>query len=80
MNLIFCWQNIHKSEYIANFRDLPHVWDFVQQIPTNTMGKNDLYTLKKDLYESERYILDVEEDNMSIKSYSIKSLEKLKSR
>lgn len=72
--------NIHKSEYIANFRDLPHVWDFVQQIPTNTMGKNDLYTLKKDLYESERYILDVEEDNMSIKSYSIKSLEKLKSR
>ena len=44
------------------------------------MGKNDLYTLKKDLYESERYTLDVEEDNMSIKSYSIKSLEKLKSR
>lgn len=72
--------NNHKCEYIANFRDLPHVWDFVSTMPINTMKKNNLYALKNDLYESERYFLNVVEDNMSIKSYSIELQEKVKSR
>lgn len=63
--------NNHHCEYIANFRDLPHVWDFVDKMPINTMEKNDLHSLQNDLYRHERYILNVEEDNMSIKRYSI---------
>lgn len=63
--------NNHKSEYKANFRDLPHVWDFVETMPINTMEKNDLYSLQNDLYSGERYFVNVEEDNMSIKSWSI---------
>lgn len=72
--------NNHKCEYIANFRDLPHVWDFVSTMPINTMKKTDLHALQNNMYESERYILDVKEDNMSIKSYSIVLQEKVKSR
>lgn len=63
--------NNHHCEYIANFRDLPHVWDFVDKMPINTMEKNDLHSLQNDFYRRERYILNVEEDNMSIKRYSI---------
>lgn len=72
--------NNHKCEYIANFRDLPHIWDFVDSMPINTMKKNDLYAITNELYESERYILNVDEDNMSIKAYSIEKEEKIKSR
>ena len=72
--------NEHKFEYIANFRDMPHVWDFVKEMPINTMEKNDLFALQNEMYESERYILNVEEDNMSIKNYSIEKIEKTKQR
>lgn len=64
----------HVSEYKANFRDLPRVWDFVLKMPTNTMGKNDLHALQNDLYESGRYVINVEEDNMSIRNYSIEEV------
>lgn len=63
--------NNHHSEYKANFRDLPHVWDFVEQMPINTMEKNDLYSLQNDYYECERFIINVQEDNMSIREYNI---------
>lgn len=68
--------NNHKCEYIANFRDLPHIWDFVTEMPINTMEKNDFYALKNDLYEGERYNIIVEENNMSIINYSIEPAKK----
>ena len=64
---------IHKSVYKPNFRDLPHVWDFVEKIPKNTMGKNDTHALQNELYEYDRYYVNVNEDNMSIKDYAIES-------
>lgn len=70
--------NNHVSEYKANFRDLPHIWDFVERMPINTMEKNDLYLLKQDSYDKERFILDVKEDNSGIKEYSIDKETKLR--
>lgn len=72
--------NKHVCEYIANYRDLPHVWDFVDVMPTNTMEKNDLHIIKNDDYESERYVLDVNEDNMGVKGYTINKSIKSRAR
>lgn len=65
--------NKHVCSYIANFRDLPHIWDFVNEMPKNTMEKVDLHKLNMDDYDKDRYELDVQEDNMSLKSYTIES-------
>ncbi len=70
--------NNHMSEYKANFRDLPHIWDFVERMPINTMEKNDLYLLKQDSYDKERFILNVIEDNSGIKEYTITKERKIK--
>lgn len=70
--------NNHVSEYKANFRDLPHIWDFVERMPINTMEKNDLYLLKQDSYDKERFILNVKEDNSGVKEYSIDKETKLR--
>lgn len=47
-------------------------------MPINTMEKNDLYLLKQDSYDKERFILDVIEDNSGIKEYSINKERKIR--
>ena len=42
-------------------------------MPKNTMEKVDLHKLNMDDYDKDRYELDVQEDNMSLKSYTIES-------
>lgn len=72
-------KNTKLEQYKANFRDVPHKWNFVSQIPKNTMGKTDLHKLLTEDIEGEEYFLIVTEDNMSLKNYEIKN-ERLKAR
>lgn len=67
-----------KSKYIVNFRDLPHKWIFVDNLPKNTMGKTDLHKLLSQQVDGEDYELDVEEDNTGIKSYTINCNKKVR--
>lgn len=58
------------GEYKANFRDIPHSWVF-DNIPKNTMGKDDYYTLKNGLIQGEEYKIIIIENNMNVKSISV---------
>lgn len=64
--------NIKKSNYKANFRDIPRCWNFVDDIPKNTMGKEDYHKLKNDDLDGEKYDVIVEEDNIGVKNIEIK--------
>ena len=63
--------NIFNCEYSANFRDIPHIWIFLEQLPKNTMEKTDIHKLMTEKIEGETYRLNVIEDNMSLKSYEV---------
>ncbi|CCY94167.1 aMP-binding enzyme [Firmicutes bacterium CAG:884] len=58
------------GEYKANFRDIPHSWVFAN-IPKNTMGKDDYYSLKNGLIQGEEYKIIIIENNMNVKSISV---------
>lgn len=58
------------GEYKANFRDIPHSWVF-DNIPKNTMGKDDYYSLKNGLIQGEEYKIIIIENNMNVKSISV---------
>lgn len=60
-----------KTGYQANFRDIPTQWIFVDEIPKNTMGKEDYYKLKTEEIPGEKYNITVEENNMSVDSLTI---------
>ncbi len=64
-------RNTKPDQYKANFRDIPHVWQFVDEIPKNTMGKTDLHKLLNEELDGEEYRLFVTEDNMALKKYEI---------
>ena len=53
------------GEYKANFRDIPHSWVF-DNIPKNTMGKDDYYSLKNGLIQGEEYKIIIIENNMNV--------------
>lgn len=61
------------GEYKANFRDIPHSWIFAN-IPKNTMGKDDYYSLKNGLIQGEEYKIIIAENNMNVKSISIQKV------
>lgn len=61
------------GEYKANFRDIPHSWIFTN-IPKNTMGKDDYYSLKNGLIQGEEYKIIIIENNMNVKSISIQKV------
>lgn len=61
------------GEYKANFRDIPHSWIFTN-IPKNTMGKDDYYSLKNGLIQGEEYKIIIAENNMNVKSISIQKV------
>lgn len=63
--------NKNIDGYKANFRDIPWEWIFVLEIPKNTMGKEDYYTLKNCMIDGEKYNIIVEENNMSVKNIKI---------
>ena len=58
------------GKYKANFRDIPHSWVF-DNIPKNTMGKDDYYSLKNGLIQGEEYKIIIIENNMNVKSISV---------
>lgn len=62
----------HESKYEANFRDIPHVWVFIDKMPKNTMQKTDLHKLLSYDIDGDVYKLIVDEDNMSLKNYEVK--------
>lgn len=61
------------GEYKANFRDIPHSWVFAN-IPKNTMGKDDYYSLKNGLIQGEEYKIIIIENNMNVKSISVQKV------
>lgn len=66
--------NKKQSGYKANFRDIPHSWIFVDEMPKNTMGKKDYYKLKNDFVMGEEYKAIIFENNMCVKSISIEKV------
>ncbi len=60
----------HK-EYVANFRDIPREFVFIEKIPKNTMGKNSESLIDDDSDSLEIYYVDVLEDNMRVNEYEI---------
>ena len=62
-----------NSKYVMTFRDMPHIWSFVEKLPKNTMEKTELYKLLSDEIEEESYKIVVEEDNAGIKNYEIQT-------
>lgn len=64
--------NTKNDNYKANFRDIPRCWVFVDDIPKNTMGKEDYHKLKNNNIDGEKYNVVIEEDNIGVKNIEIK--------
>ena len=62
---------MNHKEYVANFREIPREFIFVEKIPKNTMGKNSESLIDVDSPTSETYYVDVEENNMRVIGYEI---------
>lgn len=60
----------HK-EYVANFRDIPREFVFIEKIPKNTMGKNSESLIDADSDSLDTYYVDVLENNMRVNGYEI---------
>lgn len=70
--------NTKSDNYKANFRDIPRCWVFVDDIPKNTMGKEDYHKLKNNNIDGEKYNVILEEDNIGVKNIEIeKEIEKI---
>lgn len=65
-----------NSKYIVTFRDLPHIWTFIEKLPKNTMGKTNLHALLTGDFEGDEYKILIDEDNSGIKSYEIENLKR----
>lgn len=67
----FLSNKMNHKEYVANFREIPREFIFVEKIPKNTMGKNSESLIDVDSPTSETYYVDVEENNMRVIGYEI---------
>lgn len=67
----FLSNKMNHKEYVANFREIPREFVFVEKIPKNTMGKNSVSLIDVDSPTSETYYVDVEENNMRVIGYEI---------
>lgn len=57
--------------YQANFRDIPEIWTFVDDIPKNTMGKHDFHKIMENGIPGVSINLQIESDNMGVKNFEI---------
>ena len=57
--------------YEANFRDIPTKWEFVDEIPHNTMGKNSYTTLKERPLDGTEYSVVVNADNIKMYDFEV---------
>lgn len=57
--------------YVANFRDIPEVWTFVDEIPKNTMGKHAVGEIVNKSIPGITINLYVDADNMGVKECRI---------
>ena len=57
--------------YQANFRDIPEIWTFVDEIPKNTMGKHDFHEIMQNGIPGVSINLKIESDNMGVKNFEI---------
>lgn len=55
----------------VTFRDLPEIWTFINEMPKNTMGKNDIFKLKRGEIEGKTIELEVLSNNMGIQKISL---------
>lgn len=70
-NIFFSQKKADSQGYMANFRDTPRQWVFIEKMPKNTMGKTDLSKLKSGTVVGDEYVVSIVEDNMSVYSYDI---------
>lgn len=68
------------TEYVANFREIPREFVFLDEIPKNTMGKSSESLLSDDTLSGETYCVNVEEDNLRVLSYKVSKKEKVKQK
>lgn len=57
--------------YQANFRDIPEIWTFVDDIPKNTMGKHNFHGIMQNGIPGVSLNLQIESDNMGVKSFEV---------
>lgn len=60
-----------NDSYIANFRDIPETWVFVEAIPKNTMGKHAIGQIVSNGIDGTAINLHIEADNMGVKNFGI---------
>lgn len=58
-------------EYISNYREIPRTFIFVNEIPKNTMGKNNYSLITKEGIMGEKYTVEIAEDNMGVLGYEV---------
>ncbi len=67
----FLSNKMNHKEYVANFREIPREFVFIEKISKNTMGKNSESLIDTDSDALETYYVDVEENNMGVNGYEI---------
>ena len=72
---LFISNNGHDN-YQANFRDIPRQWVFVDNIPKNTMGKNDYHNIKVNGIDGDGYKVNVNENNMNVSGIEVSKMTK----
>ena len=60
-----------NDSYIANFRDIPETWVFVEAIPKNTMGKHAIGQIVSNGIDGTAINLHIDADNMGVKNFGI---------
>lgn len=72
INNSFLSNKMGHTEYVANFREIPREFIFLDAIPKNTMGKNSESLIDCEAEaKGEAYAVNVEENNMKVLGYSI---------
>lgn len=59
------------TEYVANFREIPREFVFLEEIPKNTMGKNSEALINCNNEMGITYYVNIEENNMKVLNYEI---------
>lgn len=67
----FLSNNRGGNGYIANFREIPGEFVFVDSIPKNTMDKDDYSSIVLNGIQGESYSVDVVENNMRVLNFSV---------
>ena len=60
-----------NDSYIANFRDIPETWVFVEAIPKNTIGKHAIGQIVSNGIDGTAINLHIDADNMGVKNFGI---------